>query len=524
MILIFGVIAFLTGIASAQAPPNFPIGLKGSVSIGGNPAPPGTQIFAKVGDTIVGSTVVQSEGIYGDKPYNLLPVSAGDGAQVDIYVNDMIITSFTYHLQDARAGITFQVDLIVPTRPTPVPPPYFKCYKIERQVNLRTQFGFEQGVDVQENGEFLCAPALLNDTGNASQQLFNMTILQSTYPHLKFYGIDAPAINVPVSLSSSLFGNETVNVTKPVFLGLPAEKRRKHVLIPIPPAARDLHYKCYIIEPNTSINKEVTLVTQFGEEQMIVTESRFLCAPALKNPPDNASQQNQTLEALEKKFPHLKLYRIEPPGKPFATNIPVDLTTQFGIELNVNITRPLYLAVPVTKEVCPPQTQTNIILNTGFYQASGTLIPFGIKDLDWYATSPPLISNFADVVTSPHMLWANPFPDSRWISYQPSAASIYPYRNYTYQYRNFTLPPCFSNANLSLSSRADDEGWVFLNGIFIGKMGPFMGPTNPPNQPIDLTTANQALFNPGLNSLTVVVRDGGHPVTGFVLNGTVTAN
>jgi len=27
--------------------------------------------------------------------------------------------------------------------------------------------------------------------------------------------------------------------------------------------------------------------------------------------------------------------------------------------------------------------------------------------------------NFADVVTSPHMLWANPFPDSRWISYQP---------------------------------------------------------------------------------------------------------
>lgn len=125
VIMIFAVAA-LIGIAGAEnAPPNFPVGLQGSVSIGGNPAPQGTAIYAKVGNTVVGVTEVQTAGVYGDKASNILPVAPpNDGTTVDLYVNDVKVTpTFTYYLNDAKDGKIFRVDLNAPgpqgTTPTP---------------------------------------------------------------------------------------------------------------------------------------------------------------------------------------------------------------------------------------------------------------------------------------------------------------------------------------------------------------------------------------------------------------------
>ncbi len=110
--MIFVVAAFI-GIAGAQnATPNLPVGLHGSVSIGGNPAPQGTAIYAKVGDTVVGQTEVQTAGVYGDTANNLLPVAPpNDGTTVDIYVNNVKVKTFPYYLNDAQAGKIFNVEL-----------------------------------------------------------------------------------------------------------------------------------------------------------------------------------------------------------------------------------------------------------------------------------------------------------------------------------------------------------------------------------------------------------------------------
>ncbi len=390
----------------------------------------------------------------------------------------------------------------------------WKCYKIERKVDLLTQFGFEPGVEVDDTGEFLCAPALVNDAGNASQQLQNLTNLEKNNSHLKFYGIDAPPINVTVNLSSQ-FGNERVTVTKPVFLGLPVNKS-------IPPTdpsepLNDPHYKCYIIEPRSSVNREVFLRTQFGVEDVIVNESRFLCAPALKNPMGNASQRAQNLSLLQQKFPHLKLYTIYPnieifPPSP-PQNFPLNLRTQFGTELNVNITRPLYLAVPVTK-VCPI---TNISLNTGQ----------GISFLDphWALTAPPFaVQSNARIVIPPHWPgpWGIPLTGSRWISWRTSANS-----NGTNDYKyvfNFNLS-CFSNASLNLTGMSDNQGTVYLNNNPIGIIPSFAVPSPPIS---DSSLLHPSHFNVGQNQLMVFVHDDGigslSGLTGLDLKGMVTAS
>lgn len=158
-----------------------------------------------------------------------------------------------------------------------------------------------------------------------------------------------------------------------------------------------------------------------------------------------------------------------------------------------------------------PCGKTNLTLNTG--QDKHT-------DPYWAVTDPPYAATpDAFVVTNPNIQWASPLPGSQWISWQASAASgPYPlnYTNYTYDL-NFTLPPCFSNPILNLSGRADNEGWVFLNGKFIGTLSTF-NVVNPP----PIIWSND--FVSGTNELTVIVRDDPPGVvTGLDLAGTVTA-
>jgi len=118
MIIICLVIAFsvVSAESSAESPPNLPVILYGNVNIDGNPAPPGTAISAKVGDSLIGTTNIHTSGTYSEN--DELPVSASsDGAKVDFYVNNIKATSsiaFTYNSNDA--GKHVQVDLNVQTK------------------------------------------------------------------------------------------------------------------------------------------------------------------------------------------------------------------------------------------------------------------------------------------------------------------------------------------------------------------------------------------------------------------------
>lgn len=117
MTIIIAVFALFTGIVGAQdSIPNFPVGLQGSITIGDNPAPPGTVIVAQVGDTGAGTTVVQIEGVYGDNGNDRLGVSANDGDTVNFYVNGVLVpgATFVYHSSDATAGKIFRINLNAP--------------------------------------------------------------------------------------------------------------------------------------------------------------------------------------------------------------------------------------------------------------------------------------------------------------------------------------------------------------------------------------------------------------------------
>ena len=107
------VLASSIGIASAEAPPNLPMGLYGDVTIGGSPAPKDTIIVGKVGDTTVGTTTVLNSGKYGDNGNYLGIFAPNEGDNVDLYVNGVFVTAVTY-----TSGKSISVDLNAPESAT----------------------------------------------------------------------------------------------------------------------------------------------------------------------------------------------------------------------------------------------------------------------------------------------------------------------------------------------------------------------------------------------------------------------
>jgi len=103
------VFAFSVGIASAESPPNLPMGLYGSVNIGGSPAPADTRIEGKVGTQVVASTKVVNSGKYGDNNNYLGVYAATEGTNVKIYVNDVEVATVAY-----VAGKSTRLDLNAP--------------------------------------------------------------------------------------------------------------------------------------------------------------------------------------------------------------------------------------------------------------------------------------------------------------------------------------------------------------------------------------------------------------------------
>jgi len=117
-----------------------------------------------------------------------------------------------------------------------------------------------------------------------------------------------------------------------------------------PAAAQPLtpHYECYNIPgtaPTPAAN--VTLKTLFGTESSVAVGSATkLCLPAAKNVPPIPN------------VPHLKCYNID--GGPAHLPAAVQLTTQFGVQNNVELGNAKLLCAPAIKTVLSPPEPTPI--------------------------------------------------------------------------------------------------------------------------------------------------------------------
>jgi hypothetical protein len=195
-------------------------------------------------------------------------------------------------------------------------------------------------------------------------------------------------------------------------------------------------------------------------------------------------------------------------------------------------------------DVASATTPRTINLNTGYDQWSAfpALINVGQKDNEWRVILDPTPGNPApperpaDVVTD--LGWATSFPishpsggssypNSRWISINPNKTPFVPQgpgpspppTSYQYVFY-FTLPPGFTNPQLTMALNADDSIIaVTLNNC--GAVAAGAGAFNAP--PLQISFGQMRCFRSGptVNVLTVTVEDSGGVFTGLIVAGTV---
>ena len=100
------------------------------------------------------------------------------------------------------------------------------------------------------------------------------------------------------------------------------------------------HFKCYVITPKPSANEPVTLLDQFGLEDVVRRGAEFVCTPVLEK---NGVALVQPLAP----FDHLKCHNITPSGPPI--NQTFTETDQFGPEV-LTFRTAQFLCAPATKE------------------------------------------------------------------------------------------------------------------------------------------------------------------------------
>lgn len=175
-------------------------------------------------------------------------------------------------------------------------------------------------------------------------------------------------------------------------------------------------------------------------------------------------------------------------------------------------------------------TPIEINLNTGFDQSAGSEIAYSTTDDDWdvvgwvgVTNSPSILyPDFDAVVVSESVAtlrWGGSLlTGSRWISTDSEARSgVRIGEVFTYAYE-FTLPACIQDPVLDMSLQADQEAELFLNGNSIGTVQMWPDTAYTP-----ATVTTPSYFQPGTNTLTVVVKETVGAVTGFNAAGTVRA-
>jgi hypothetical protein len=137
----------------------------------------------------------------------------------------------------------------------------------------------------------------------------------------------APSVQGPIILDDQ-FGSTTHTFMTLTKLATPADKNQEGMLDPV---AHQTWYEFFQPEPfRTAIVQD-----QFGENNWLVLDSRFLVMPALKNP--DATQE----------LPRLNHYKCYDASGPFI-GLPVILRDQFG-ERDVIVLEGLFFCNPVAK-------------------------------------------------------------------------------------------------------------------------------------------------------------------------------
>jgi uncharacterized repeat protein (TIGR01451 family) len=168
---------------------------------------------------------------------------------------------------------------------------------------------------------------------------------------------------------------------------------------------------------------------------------------------------------------------------------------------------------------CEDAGDLDVSLNTGFDQATGTLLAPGADDEDWRVIVAGS-ERAAKVVVDPISVWMAPFSDSRWISAEAArGSSVGPQLTFE---RCFCISDDASEIALDLQLRADDFATVFLNGVRLADAGGAFNGT-----PLQLSErgglGGSSPFRPGRNCLRIEVSDPGGVVTGLDLTGSVRA-
>jgi hypothetical protein len=164
----------------------------------------------------------------------------------------------------------------------------------------------------------------------------------------------------------------------------------------------------------------------------------------------------------------------------------------------------------------------SLSLNTGIYQLTGELVPLGGYCSNWRVVADPS-PNTAEPRPSSSIAvypgWADPLPNSRWISSYPTAAND---TNGTYTFETcFCVKEGATNPRLHLELLADDRAKCYLNGQFIGQTALSYAFHNPPAI-IDTNIAK--LIQPGRNCLRIEVENTNSVAMGLDVNGYVVSD
>lgn len=268
-------------------------------------------------------------------------------------------------MKRALLTITGLVALLLVASPAYAPPPappvldHFKCYPmgdttpINEFVSLHDQFSPPPPAPgspgilesvVVDRGVIFCNPVEKIDSRG------NVTPITNPNSHLKMYRFH-PNIPNPKALTIlNQFGGQNVTISAPVLLAVPTQKDS------LPPPSGLDHFRCYpaIVTPG-AVNQPqfpipVTLKDQFDKqpEEVSVLGVVAFCAPADKlHNGQITSIQNPPPEA-----DHLTCYVFEESttAPPVASPTRVFTQNQFGKE-KFFVTQARYLCVPTSKQV-----------------------------------------------------------------------------------------------------------------------------------------------------------------------------
>ena len=224
------------------------------------------------------------------------------------------------------------IGLAVPTQKDGLPPPvsldHFLLYSVMYGAPLGVSVGLiDQFVDEQVDvGEpVLFANPVQKTVGD------EVTEIENPDKHLVFYAIEGGVFQTQVQIDNQ-FGEQTLDVGNPYYLGVPSEKVNFVEVKPLD------HFKCYDVVDAPPLDVYVDLMDQFDYyDNVQVKYANWFCNPVEK-----------TLEvptAIVNPDNHLTIYtllNVEP------QMWQVEVESQFGLQ-ELTVVGPVALAVPTQK-------------------------------------------------------------------------------------------------------------------------------------------------------------------------------